>query len=183
MSYNDYSSYAGSADISEGLIILIALAFYAAVFVISYLITIYPRYYMVKTSGVGPVWTAFIPVVNDIQLFKMAGYKWWTYFLYLAGIGLSWLPIVGWIASICSIIFLCVVYWKVSGNFGLGTLGKVLTLFLGTWVHWYIALARKPYCVVAQYGNYPPQNNNPNWYQQPNPQAPEQNQNWYQNNN
>lgn len=180
MSYNDYSSYASSADISDALILLIALAFYVAVFVISYLITIYPKYYMIKTSGVGATWTAFIPVLNDIQLFKMAGYKWWTYFLYLAGISLSWVPILGWIASICSIIFLCVVFWKVSENFGLGTFGKVITLFLGIWVHWYIALTKKPYRAVTQGDNYPTQNGDQNWYQQ---QPDAQNQNWYQNNN
>lgn len=181
MSYNDYSSYASSADISEGLILLIGLGIFAAIFVISYLITIYPRYYMIKTSGVGPTWTAFIPIINDIQLFKMAGYKWWTYFLYFAGICLYWLPVVGWIAGICSIVFLCVVFWKVSENFGLGTFGKVITLFIGQWVHWYIALTRKPYRAMTQSNNYPPQNGDPNWYQQPNTQG--QDTNWYQNNN
>lgn len=167
------------------------IAMFAVMFV-AWLITLYPRYYMVKTSGVGPAWSAFIPIWQDIQFFKMGGFKWWHYWVYIGVYTVaSFIPILSYIVPFASIAFMCVLYWKVSGSFGLGTAGKILSLFLGWWVYWYVALTKKPYQPAWAQTYYPQQNQNwyqdnqqaqnQNWYQTPpQQQPPQQDQNWYQ---
>lgn len=143
----------------------VILGFVGVMFV-AWLFTLYPRYYMIKKSGVGPAWSAFIPVWQDMQMFKLAGWKGWYYFIYLAiSIIGSFLPTwLSVIVSIASIVLYCVLYWKVCANFGLGTFGKVLSLFLTWFVFWYVALTKKEYCNTMIQNNYPPQNTD--WYHQ-----------------
>ncbi len=173
--------------------ILLVFGLLIGVCFVAWLITLYPRYYMVKNSGVGPAWSAFIPIWQDIQLFKIAGFKWWHYWVYIGAYTIaSFIPILCYIAPWASIIFMCVLYWRVSGNFGLGTVGKILSLFLGWWVYWYVALTKKPYTPAMAQTYYPQQNQNwyqnnqqaqnQNWYQNQ-PQQNQQDQSWYQNNN
>ena len=182
MSYEDYSSYADLAELGGeefllGMVVILGIM--ACVMFFAWLITLYPRYYMVKTSGIGPTWSAFIPVWQDIQFFKLAGWPWWSYWAYLGGFTvLSMIPIVRVIAPIGLTVFLCFLYWRVSANFGLGTAGKILSLFLGFWVYWYVALAKKPYVGIYRAGYAPAQyNNNQNWYQT---NQQQQDNSWYQ---
>ena len=205
MSYEDYLSNSSMYSDEEMLLALgiVGLVF-AAIAFIAWLITLYPRYYMVKASRVGPVWTAFVPIVQDVQFFKMAGWPWWSYFAYLIGFPiLAAIPVVNIFSSIGMFVFLCILHWRVAANFGLGTGGKILTLIFGYLVYWYVALARKPYMpVYGMYAQHQQYNSNQNWYQnngqtsaqdnswyqQPNqyaqPQQPQQTQqDWYQQNN
>ena len=195
-SYYDYGDYSSMLNdeafllaLGIGIIVMLAAVF------IAWLITLYPRYYMIKNSGVGPAWSAFIPIWQDIQLFKMAGWPGWSYWVYLGGFTvLSFIPFVCYLAYPALIVFLCILYWRVSANFGLGTCGRILSLFLGWWVYWYVALTKKPYYNLYAnnayqqqdqnwYQNNNQQPQNQNWYQPQNPQQPQQNQEWYQNNN
>ena len=178
MSYEEYLN--SNVYYEEEMLLAIAIILIIGIIAafVAWLITLYPRYYMVKTSGVGPVWTAFIPIWQDIQLFKMAGWPWWSYWVYLIGFSVAmYIPFLNIFAPIGLFVFLCVLYWRVSANFGLGTWGRILSLIFGWWVYWYVALTKKPY--IAVYGGYMNSSNDQNWYQSNNaPQQPDNS--WYQ---
>ena len=171
--------------------VLLGFAVIIGVLFVAWLITLYPRFYMIKTSGVGPAWSAFIPIWQDIQMFKISGFKWWHYWVYIGVyVVSSFIPILCYIVPFACAIFMCVLYWRISDKFGLGIVGKILTLFLGWLVYWYVALTKKPYTPAMAQTYYPQQNQNwyqnnqaqnQNWYQNQ-PQQPQQNQDWYKNN-
>ena len=127
------------------LFLLVAMGI--GIVLLLWLFTLYPRYYMVKTSGVGSARSAFIPFWQDIQMFKIAGFKWWYYLIYIiihivcsftsGGLNLS--------ISLALAIFSIILRWKICTNFNIGILGKILSIFFGWFVLWYIALAKKPY--------------------------------------
>ena len=188
MTYEEYLS--NSATYDEGVFLAFVILFIigAIAAFIAWLITLYPRYYMIKASGVGPTWTAFIPIWQDIQLFKMAGFPWWSYWVYLIGFSIGYcIPVVNFFAAIGMFVFLCILYWRVSANFSLGTGGRILSLILGWWVYWYVALKQLPY--INLYGNQQQiQYDNTNWYQKNTDngwyqQSGEQSQQWYQTSN
>lgn len=140
---DDYSSTMhttnfGSVDEIAAFFMVIFWIFVIA-FAVSYLITIYPKYYMFKEAGLSDPWLAFIPIVSDIKFFNLAGKSglW-----YLGYIMVNFIPGIG---GIVSMAMLCYIYWEVGSRFGLGTFGRILSWFLGYLVFWYIALARKPY--------------------------------------
>lgn len=190
MSEAELTEYIMNSPELAGAILLVFAVLIGVLFV-AWLFTLYPRYYMVKTSGVGPAWSAFIPIWQDIQMFKIAGFKWWFYLIYLgANVVSAYIPVLDIIVPIAATIFMCVLYWRVSDRFGLGIVGKILTIFLGWFVYWYVALTKKPYTPAMVQTYYPQQNQNwyqnnqaqnQNWYQNQ-PQQPQQNQDWYRNN-
>ena len=107
-------------------------------FIITFLIGLYPKYYMFKAANITP-WLAFVPIVGDAMTLKLIGMSPLWYILFY---GLSYIPVLG-----CLImgVFNAILSWTISDRFGLGTLGKILSLFFFGITQWYIALARKQY--------------------------------------
>ena len=140
LSQNSYMQFT-----QEELFLLVAMGI--GIVLLLWLFTLYPRYYMIKTSGVGPAWSAFIPIWQDIQMFKIAGFKWWFYLIYLityiaGNVTSGWLYLI---ISLILTIFLVIFRWKICTNFNIGILGKIMSIFFGWFVLWYIALAKKHY--------------------------------------
>ncbi len=106
--------------------------------VLVYLIGLYPKYYMFKEAGITP-WLAFIPFVGDAMVLKLIGASPLWYILLCV---VSAIPGVG---AIISPVASAIIYWCVADVFGLGTAGKVLSLFFWPITQWYIALTGKHY--------------------------------------
>lgn len=105
-----------------------------AYLIVAYFLTTYPYYKMaIKANMKNPKYM-FIPVVNGVKLFNLAGYSGW-YFLIFALISL--IPFIG---VLISAIFGCVVKYKVCKAFGLRTSVCMLSIFIPIIVFWYIAL-------------------------------------------
>ena len=115
---------------------------YVIVLALSYLISIYPLYTMYKRANLKNPWVAFIPIFGGIKSFNLANFSMWWYLL---AIIVSCIPILGGIAVI---IFSCYCSIKTCKNFGLGTLGAILSIFFGIFVYWYIVLTDKQF--IAQ---------------------------------
>jgi hypothetical protein len=119
-----------------GMVLAVAWA------ILCYLISIYPKYYMFKSAGIAH-WLSFIPVVGDAMMLKLIGWSPWLYIaIYLGGL----IPIIGWIAAI---VINAIINWKIAERFGMGDIGKILSLFFGGIVHWYIALSGKTHTAIA----------------------------------
>ena len=106
--------------------------------ILVFLICLYPKMYMFKQAGI-KTWLAFIPIVGDAMMLKVIG---WSPFLYILFALIDLIPIVG---GIVMFIVNAVVYWRVAAKFGLGGLGKFLSLFFYPITQWYIALTKKQY--------------------------------------
>lgn len=171
MNYMDYSDFSDMEQLMQNeefmmILLWVAIGMLAALFV-GWLFTLFPRYYMIKASGVGPAWSAFIPLWQDVQMFKIAGWKGWYFWIYFAisiagSFAPDWLSII---ITLATTIFSVVLYWKACANFGVGTFGKILSIFFTWFVLWYVALTKKPYTNPNQMGYYQQQNNQ-DWYQQ-----------------
>lgn len=133
--------------------LFLLLAMGIGIVLLLWLFTLYPRYYMIKMSGVGSAWSAFIPIWQDIQMFKIAGFKWWYYLIYIIIYTTGYFT-SGWLYFISLLtfaIFSVILHWKICTNFKIGILGKIMSIFFGWFVLWYIALAKKPFATTITY--------------------------------
>lgn len=99
--------------------------------IVQYLICVFPVYRMAVTAGFEDAWIAFIPIVNNYLIFKLASWNGW---LFLIGI----VPLVG-------VIVYLMAYYRVAINFKLGTLGGILSIFFSLIVWWVIVITHKEY--------------------------------------
>ena len=106
--------------------------------VLCYLIGLYPKYYMFKEADIKP-WLAFVPFIGDAMMLPLIGVNPLWYILIFA---CGYIPAVGFILSFAAN---AVINWFVAVRFGLNELGRILSLFIGGLMHWYIALTNKQY--------------------------------------
>lgn len=129
-----------------GPIVLIILA-------IEYLVKVYPTYIMFKRANLKNPWIAFIPGVGQWKTYNLANFSMW----WVLGVAvLTLIPVVG---SILTFIFLAYRDWKIAENFGLGILGRILSIFFSLFVVWYIVLTKKDFQAIinhkfTQYNGY-----------------------------
>jgi hypothetical protein len=103
-----------------------------------FLLVLYPKMYMFKQAGIA-TWLAFIPIIGDAMMLKVVGWSPWLYILFAL---IDLIPILG---GVVMFFVNAAIYWKVAAKFGLGTLGKILSLFFNPITQWYIALTKKQY--------------------------------------
>lgn len=125
MYYTDHTMFFGVGFLTIFLVIAI----------LSYLFTVYPLYKMYQRAGLKNPKFAFIPIINTLKLYNLANISAWFVLIGL-------IPVIGLLATS---ILSCYVSFKLGENFGLGTLGCILTIFFPTFAYWYIVLTDKPF--------------------------------------
>lgn len=105
---------------------------------VNYLITLYPLLYFYKAAGLKNPNHVFIPIFGQFKVYNLANLSAWFCLIQLAVV----IPIIG---SICIWIFMAYVNFKISKNFRLGTLGCILSIFIGIFVWYYIAIKKLPF--------------------------------------
>ena len=140
MNYNvSYSSDFGG--ISPGIIF--------GIFLVSYLLTVYPIYKMYTLANLKNPWFAFIPFIGQMKMYNLADFSMWTVLVLFI---ISIIPFVG---ALVVFIFAIWLNWTIAKNFGLNALGCILAIFFGIFVYWYIAITNKEFVgdIKPQYRN------------------------------
>ena len=99
------------------------------VMALTYIINVYPLYVMTKKANLKNNWIAWIPVLNVIKLFNLAGMSGWF-------IILTFIPVIGASVSIIAI-------YRVFSNFGIGIIGCILGIIFSFIGFWYLALSSR----------------------------------------
>lgn len=138
-----------------GLVLCVMLILLMIVIVINYVLTAYPMYKMFQKADIKNPKYAFIPIFNYFKLFNLANLSGWYCsfafislfaFFYLFSLGEldNWIYIIYINAFIFAIVLLYMRF-KIAQNFGLDTLGCILTMLMPIPAYWYLALSQKQF--------------------------------------
>lgn len=115
--YNDY--YSNEMDMLAGPMFIAAVIVALIIGLISYVIYGLIFFKTAKTNGFDDAaYISWIPIANFYMLFLLTGdtvdrsvaKKW--FWIYVALIALSWIPVLGWILSIASVVISIYFYYR-----------------------------------------------------------------------
>lgn len=104
------------------------------IFLIFYLIRVYPSYVMAKRANLKNPWMMLVPILGEFQMLHLAGMSYW-YFI------ITFIPIL-------NIILAIILFYRILKNFGFGILATILGIifsFIAFITFWYIVLADKKF--------------------------------------
>lgn len=115
---------------------------------VCYLIKAFTVYKLAKMSNQKWCWWAFIPILQDAKVYRLAGFTekfFGVSFLVCAVSGLVPIPYFAAIVAVTHIVLTYYIRWRVAANFGCGTFGCILNMFFEPFVLIYLALSDRAF--------------------------------------
>lgn len=141
-----FDAFGPLANFFEIIVLLILAA--TIKLIICYLIKAFTVFKLAKNSNQKWCWWAYIPILQDAKIYKLAGFTEKLFFIVLLItiiVPIIHIPHLIEIFSILSVIWNCYIRWRVARNFGGDIIMGILNIFFEPFVLIYLTLTNKPF--------------------------------------